>query len=376
MKKPAAYFLYSMVGPLTVIFSRMAWEKQGGLKTANPTGTGPFIMTQHEYRNILTARKNPDYFVKGRPYLDGIESRWIPDRSAAIAAYRTGQIDTFVGRSGWDEVDQVLSTEKGKTDLNAFQHNAGGQPYFGVFHDKAPFSDIRLRQAVSMALDRTAMVKARYKEGRWSIGFPTDWSGKDYPPIPEEFGPNYAYDPASAKKMLAAAGAEGMSFPLFVSSTTGQPDDQVPLALEYWKAIGLKPDLKVMDNVAFNQQYFGHQLSGMTYGAGLTGGTDLDDFMYRNLRTGEVANIFMVSDGPLDSLLDASQLEFDRAKREVLGAQIQAREFANVNRVWAASYFLADFKRPYVQGGYISHDVYFWANGWGLYQLADTWLDK
>src|SRR5262249_26820520 len=151
----------------------------------------------------------------------------------------------------FDEFEQVMKTERGKTDVNVFQHNTGGQPYFGVYHTKPPFNDVRVRKALSMALDRNAMVKARYKEGRWAIGIPTDWTGQDSPSTPEQFGPNWQYNPAEAKKLLQAAGVDGMSFPLSVSTATGQPDDQVLLAMEYWKALGLNPQMKVLDAIAF-----------------------------------------------------------------------------------------------------------------------------
>jgi peptide/nickel transport system substrate-binding protein len=376
MQRPAAYFLYSLAGPLVVVFSRQAYESQGGLQKANPTGTGPFVLDQHDFRSIIRAHKNPDYFVQGRPYLDGIEFHWIPDRAALVAAYRAGQIDTFTGNDTWEAFEDVMRTESGKTDVNVFQQNSGGQPYFGVYHDKPPFNDLRVRQGVSMALDRDAIVKARYKIGRWAVTFPTDWSGQDYPPIPSQFGPNYQYNPDEAKKLLAAAGASDLAFTVWVSTTTGQPDDQVALAMEYWKQIGLKPTLKVLDYVAFIQEMVAHHVDGMAFGTAIgVSGTDLDDFTSRVEHTGEANNLFGISDPQLDSLLEAQEREFDRSKREQIGGQILARDFDQVHKIHAASFLGRDFKRPYVQN-YVSHDVYFYANAWGSYQLADTWLDK
>jgi peptide/nickel transport system substrate-binding protein len=376
MKRPAAYFLYSLAGPLVVVFSRQAYEKQGGLQNAKPTGTGPFILDQHDFRSIIRAHKNPDYFVKGRPYLDGMEFHWIPDRAALIAAYRAGQLDSFTGNDTWEAFEDVMRTEQGKTDVNVFQQNSGGQPYFGVYHDKPPFNDLRVRQAISMALDRDAMVKARYKIGRWAVTFPTDWSGQDYPSTPSQFGANYAYNPDEAKKLLAAAGASDLAWTVWVSTTTGQPDDQVALAIEYWKQIGLRPTLKVLDYVAFIQQMVSHQVDGMGFGTAIgVSGTDLDDFAFRVEHSGEANNLFGIHDPQLDALLEAQQREFDRAKREQIGAQILARDFDQVHKIHAASWLGRDFKRPYVQN-YVSHDVYFYANAWGSYQLADTWMDK
>ena len=242
MKRPAAYFLYSLAGPLPLVFSRQAYEKQGGLANSKPTGTGPFILDRHDFRSLTTAHKNPDYFVKGRPYLDGVEFHWIPDRAALVAAYRAGNIDAFINSDTWEVLEDVLRTEQGKTDVNVFQQNSAGQASFGADHTKPPFNDVRVRRAVAMALDRDAMVKARYKIGRWSVQFPTDWSGQDYPSIPSQYGPYYQYNVGEAKKMLAAAGASDLAFTLWAGSVTGQPDDQIALAMEYWKQLGLEAE--------------------------------------------------------------------------------------------------------------------------------------
>jgi ABC-type transport system substrate-binding protein len=267
-----------------------------------------------------------------------------------------------------------MSTEKGKTDVNVFQQNVGGQPHFAVNFARSPWNDVRVRRGLSMALDRDAIATARYKVGRWSMGLPTDWSARHWPPKGDEFGPYFQFNPKEAKAQLTAAGFNP-EFSVLVSTTNGQPDDQVVLANEYWKQIGLKPSIKVVDQVAFNKQFYGKDYD-IVFGAGLTGGTDLDDFGYRLMHTGEPGNIYGMSDPEVDKITENVQTEFQRAPREKLGEQLLQRELDQVNRIWATSYLLQDFKRPYVQGGYISHDVYFWANGWGLYALANTWLDK
>jgi ABC-type transport system substrate-binding protein len=147
--------------------------------------------------------------------------------------------------------------------------------------------------------------------------------------------------------------------------------------MEYWKQVGLKPTLKVVDNVAFTQANIAHQVDGIVFNIGGVGngGTDLDDFSYRLMHTGEANNLYGINDPELDTILEAQQKEFDRPKREQLGAQILARHFDQVHRIWGGGYLGKEFKRPYVQN-YVSHDIYFYANAYGSYQLADTWLDK
>jgi ABC-type transport system substrate-binding protein len=296
--------------------------------------------------------------------------------SAAASAWLLA-CNRTTGNDSWEIFENVMRTEQGKTDVNVFQQNSAGQPHFGVYQDKPPFNDIRVRRAAAMALDRDAIVKARYKIGRWSVAFPTDWSGQDYPSTPSQFGPFYQYNPDEAKKLLSAAGASDLAFTLWAGSATGQPDDQIALAMEYWRQIGMKPTLKLLDIVAFAQAQISHQVDGIAWSS--TGstilGTDLDDLTYRLEHTGEANNLYGIGDPQLDSLMEAQQKEFDRTKREQLGSQILNRDFDQVHRIWAASFLGKDFKRPYVQN-YVSHDVYFYANAWGSYQLADTWLDK
>jgi peptide/nickel transport system substrate-binding protein len=357
-----------------MIFNKKAHLAGASFKD-QPMGTGPFIIDKHEFRNVTRARKNPDYFVPGRPYLDSLELYWMPDDATKLSAYRTGQIDTLLGSGAYDTYyEQIMSTERGKTDVNVFQHNSGGQPNFAMNHRLSPWKDVRVRRGLSMALDRDAIVKARYSKGRWSMGLPTDWSARHFPPKGEEFGPYFQYNPKEAKAQLDQA-AFPKDFEILVSSVTGAPDDQVVLAVEYWKQIGLNPTIKVVDSVAFNQRYNSKDF-GIVYSGPITGGTDLDDFGFRMLHTGQVANIQGISDPDVDRITEKVQETFDRAPREKLGEDLLQRELDQVFRVWGASQFIQDFKRPYVQGGYISHDVYFFASGWGMYTFTDTWLDK
>lgn len=374
MKKPASYFLYSLAGPLIMIFNKAAHMQNPDIMKTTPLGTGPFMLESHEYRKQTVAKKNPNYFVPDRPYLDRLELFWMPDEASRVSAFRSGEIDSILGSGSWETyMDAIMSTERGKTDVNVFQHNAGGQPNFAVNHRNAPWNDVRVRRGLSMALDRNAMLKARFKVGRWSMGLPTDWSARHYPLTGEEYGPYFQYNPAEAKKMLDEAGFD-KNFEILISSVTGAPDDQAVLAMEYWKQIGLNPTFKVVDSVGFSQQY-NQKNFNMVFSGPLTGGTDIDDFGFRMMHTGQVANIQGISDPEVDRITEKIQETFERAPREALGEELLQRELNQVFRIWATSQFIQDFKRPKIQGSYISHDVYFFAHGWGMHTFEGVWLD-
>ena len=375
MKRPASYFLYSLAGPLIMIFNKKAHVENASVMKTTPLGTGPFMLDKHEYRKQTNAKRNPDYFVPERPYLDNLELYWMPDDATKIGALRSGQIDTLLGSGAYDTYyDSIMSTERGNMDVNVFQHNAGGQPNFAVNHRLSPWNDVRVRRGLSMALDRDAIVEARFHKGRWAMGLPTDWSARHFPPKGDEFGPYFQYNPKEAKAMLDQAGFP-KDFEILISSVTGAPDDQAVLAMEYWKQIGLNPSFKVVDSVAFSQRYNSKDFT-IVYSGPLTGGTDLDDFGFRMMHTGQVANIQGISDPEVDRITEKVQETFDREPREALGEELLQRELDQVFRIWGASQYIQDFKRPYVQGSYISHDVYFFAHGWGMHAFEGVWLDK
>jgi peptide/nickel transport system substrate-binding protein len=391
-KKPVAYLLYSLSAPLAFVIAKEARERSGGLKPDPPIGTGPFIMKEHKFRSTLTYDKNPEYFIQGRPYLDGVDMTWLADPSTAIAAYRTGQIDTIMYATvgPWTTFLDILKTEGwsaegGKTDARVMQQNAGGNQNFLWRVDQPPFQDARVRQALSMALDRDKMVTAVWGKGYYSQSFPTDWMHKPDKPWPwsvSDFPETYHYNPDKAKALLSQAGFDaGQKLDIVVPTSTGTASgptaDAAALVQEAWKKIGVDSSISVMDSVAYDALQFGKkwQPNQVLAGAHTSGGLDLDDFTYRLLRTGQQANYGFVSDPQLDALLDAQQAEFDRPKREDLARQIAERDFEQIYRLFTVTNLFWELKRPYVQN-WASHDVYMWMNGWGLDNVQEVWLDR
>ena len=138
----------------------------------------------------------------------------------------------------------------------------------------------------------------------------------------------------------------------------------------------MNPQVKTLDLIAFNQLLTSRQFEGVAFGQSITGGaTDLDDYSFGVAHSGAPNNLYGVADSEMDRLTEAQQREFDRSKREQLGANILKREFDQVNRIWTVTSFAEDFKRPYVQN-FVSHEVYVFASLWALYELANVWFDK
>ena len=166
LKTPNSLFPQNVAEPVAVIFAREVLEEDGDLKK-RLIGTGPFILREHTRKVRIVLQRNPDYFDTGRPYVDEYVILSAPDSATRTAAFRTGQSDFLVLQSP-SEVEAVR-----KTNPAAIVQAA---PFpmtpFGVAlaQDRPPFNDVRVRRALSMAIDRQKEVDTVF-EGQGILGW-------------------------------------------------------------------------------------------------------------------------------------------------------------------------------------------------------------
>jgi peptide/nickel transport system substrate-binding protein len=102
LKEPFVWLLNMLANPTgTWIVAREVVDKHGDLKRAETAiGTGPFTLERYEPNVKTVFRRNPDYFLAGLPWVDGVGWAVMEDESVQLAAYRTGQLDCAPGTSG------------------------------------------------------------------------------------------------------------------------------------------------------------------------------------------------------------------------------------------------------------------------------------
>jgi ABC-type transport system substrate-binding protein len=230
----------------SAMYSKEAWEKGSGGDLAkgkewartNFVGTGPFILKEFK-RDVHTIwTKNPNYWRKGRPYLDGIEIRFIPDNVTASAMMQSKEADIW-GAPAKDQVDLMKKGFKRQSSWPALGYSI----WINTANPNSKWKDKRLREAVEYALDKEAIAKA--------LGFGLFKPLKSLPP-PGEWGydPNYnprPYNPEKAKKLLAEAGyPDGLKAKLMVFFT---PDwrDAGTAVMQYLNEAGFQVELDVAD---------------------------------------------------------------------------------------------------------------------------------
>lgn len=203
-KEAYAPFIRYIAAPWTSIVAKEVVDANKDLKRV-AIGTGPFIFKEWVQGSHITLEKNPNYFRKGRPYLDGISWKIIGDPNAALAAYLAGNLDTLgpyyfqlqtVQEKSPDTIIGVLPGSHAFT-LRTPPWIEGKQPL------QPPFDNKKVRQAIGMAINKEELLKLAWGGyGKAEVG-PVASSMALYALGPKD---QIKYDPEKAKQYLAEAG--------------------------------------------------------------------------------------------------------------------------------------------------------------------------
>src|SRR5262249_47996106 len=138
------------------VVAREVVDANGDLKTAPVVGTGPWILDNFVLGQNFTARRNPDYFLKGMPYADSFQAFQTNDASAPSNAFRANTVNVvgvgYVPQPGEELLKAVPSAKALWTRLDRSPH------HLVLNVTREPFNDIRVRQAISKGLDRKAII--------------------------------------------------------------------------------------------------------------------------------------------------------------------------------------------------------------------------
>lgn len=159
-----------------------------------PVGTGPFAFVKYETDQSVELKANPAYRL-GKPKLDGVINRYFKTTAGAVAALRAGEIAfTFV------DPDDARGFAN-RRDFGVIAGDSYVINYLGFNHATPLWQDVRVRQAVMHAINRPAIIESLYGgAARLAAGC---YVAEAY--VPQGLDP-YAFDPAKAKQLLAAAG--------------------------------------------------------------------------------------------------------------------------------------------------------------------------
>ena len=262
---------YSLLGIIELILSLIALstfvlaEEQYGdfNKTEAAIGTGPFILERYERGVKLIFKRNPDYYIKGLPYVDGIEWQMTPDAAARVSLLRAGKVD-FVQTTGLLSGEEAIRLQRTNPELKFLKYQSLNWGMFYMRTDQPPFNDRLVRQALSLAINRQAWLEALdFGEGCLVTG-PVPCALPEWRLDPKEMDPAQAkylagFDREEAKRLLAQAGyPKGFSTPLYHHpGYTGVWPSRFELAVDELSKVGIMVELK--------PQEYGQYISTMIF---------------------------------------------------------------------------------------------------------------
>ncbi|MFD0151819.1 ABC transporter substrate-binding protein [Streptomyces sp. NPDC055721] len=205
-------------------------------------GTGPFKLTEWRPGSGLSLTRNETYWNPGRPYLDGVELRVVPQADALLSSLRTGQSQLSFSVPG-----KNLALVAAGPELAISEYaTGGGAVYLGVNTTVAPLNDKTVRQALAWGVDRERILKQVL--GGYGLASATPWP-KSSPAFTEAGRTHYTYDPGKARELLRSAGHTRLDLPLLHVNLPGET--AVAEAVQYdLRQIGVHVTLQPTDSAA------------------------------------------------------------------------------------------------------------------------------
>ena len=235
---------------------------------ASWVGTGPYMFVEHQTGTKVVFERNPNYFKEGLPYADEVVAHIIPDAATRLASLRSGLINIFPAAG-----PRVLE-EVQRTNPDFFVKSCPSLFHLGIRMrlDKAPWNDVRVRRAVSMALDRDAIIATALRGNGEAVlqGWPLDPESLDLGDYPDEVAQYMQYNPDKAKELLAEAGfPDGFSTTVVWTPAYGDPWQGVAeIMLTMLRAVGIDAQFDIQEYGPFlgmgNQQTFEDLYFGWT----------------------------------------------------------------------------------------------------------------
>ena len=353
LKEPFVWFLHMLASPwASWIVAREVVEKYGDLKKPEAAvGTGPFTLERYDPNVRTVFRRNPDYFRPGEPWVDGVDWLVMEDDAAGLAAYRTGKLDA--GPSHWWAVRQVdvAALRKSHPQLvyQDFLSNVPNAVY--MRSDKPPFSDVRVRRAISHAIDRQTIIEAVYLRGEPTPMIArglSEWSARI-----DQLGPGaqyYRYDPREARRLLTEAG-----FPQGVKTQL--------------KESGIDAELQVQEYGAYVSTTNVGKFEGLAMGpAGIA--WEPHTVLYGKFMPGEPRNNSHVNDSRLTAMVKEQMRTKDLEMRRKVVLDIQRHAAEQQYYVYLYSVGITASWQPYVKN-YAPNTVFDYGN-----RAAAVWLDR
>lgn len=239
LKNPSGSLLSCLAGFFCVVVPKDYYSSADADTLATtPIGTGPFYLESWIPEDSMCFKKNPYYWDEGHPVADEINFIVVPDDNTRAMQLQAGQVDVATGISA-----QMQTMLSGDPNINLVDFESTHVDYISMNYTSEKLNDVRVRQALTYATDRDAIITAVFD------GMGTRCTSFVWPAAPH-YNPNlptYDYDLEKAKELLAEAGVTDLSIDVII--TAGSPSDLMMATIlkSQWEQAGVTLNIQQLD---------------------------------------------------------------------------------------------------------------------------------
>jgi peptide/nickel transport system substrate-binding protein len=327
LKYPSASLLGNLASPWNVIFPKKYLDKDPNFFKNNAIGSGPFKFKAYTRGSSFEGERNPDYFIKDRPYLDGYKYFISTETSVRAAAIRSGRAHVEFRDLPDTEAESIKKQLGNKVAIQQTPFVIN----FGIFPNNTvkPFNDVRVRKALSLGIDRYTGGKVLYPlTGLRDVGGltrpGTDWAmaQAELERLPG-FGRDMEKNRAEAKKLLAEAGyPNGFKVVLKNRNIKLPYQDFAVYVIQEWRKIGIEAEHRPLETATWysdGRDKANFELMVYPYGHFI----DDPDALLDPFITGGSRNWGRFSNPAVDDLYQRQARTLDPAERRKLVIELQ-----------------------------------------------------
>ncbi|GAA3402630.1 peptide-binding protein [Paenibacillus hodogayensis] len=296
----------------------------------NPVGSGPYKLAEWKQGQYLSFVRNENYYG-GKPAIEKITAKIVPDANAMMAQLQTGEINVIaVPADNLAAIEQFAKTN-GKIKLQ--KGIVAGQYLFVGWNLTNPlFQDKKVRQALTMAIDRKGIVES-VVEGQGQVvnsqTSPSYWTYTDNVP-------KFEFNVEKAKQLLAEAGwkdtngdgildkdGKNFEFEMQVNQGNKVREKGVTVVQQQLKKVGINVTPRVVESSAFTKNFQGKNFESIYYGWAISGDPNPKG-IWHSSEIAKGLNTVSYSNPEVDKLIDEDLNTFDKAKRKEILNKVDA----------------------------------------------------
>ncbi|MDX1623057.1 MAG: ABC transporter substrate-binding protein [Gemmatimonadota bacterium] len=345
LERPFAPFLKLMAMPAAHVVPKEEIGDRGERFGEAPVGTGPWVFESWSHDQAIRLSANRRYHG-GRPEMDGIEIRIIPETTTVLAEFERGNLDWLdMNELPGPEFDRLAEDPRWSERIH--QRPALVTHYLALNNAKQKFADPRVRRALNLAVDVGRIAEVIYPgEVVLSHG-----------PIPpgllgyREEGEPYGHDPGRAAELLAEAGAGGLAFDVYYR-TLALNQRFLEAVQANLADVGVTMNLRQRDWTAVRQSVNRGELDAYLLNW-FADYPDAENFLYPlffSELAGAGGNAAFYSDATVDSLIVEARRSLDEEERTALYEEIDRRIFEDAPWIFVFHPIDYDLVQPWVEG--------------------------